>query len=77
MRSACLGLAYHQPEHEDILIALGVESGRITHHNPIGYLGSLASAFMTALAIRRIDPKLWLAHLMSTAIPKAAKYIES
>ena len=69
MRSACIGLAYC--DDIDSVVAMGIESGRMTHHNPVGYLGSLGAAYFTALAVRGIDPPKWIAYFMEEALPKA------
>ena len=58
MRAACIGLLYSKDIPK--LVEISIETGRTTHHNPIGYLASLVSAYFTALAVRGEDPESWL-----------------
>lgn len=51
MKSLCIGLAFHGKENRHKLIQFSIESGRITHNSAVGYLGAVASALFTALAI--------------------------
>lgn len=74
MRAACIGLFYRSDVEK--LIAVTIETGRVTHHNPVGYLGAVVSAYFTNLAIKNISPEKWIAKLFVEALPLARKHIE-
>ena len=59
MRSMCIGLAYHGKENRHKLIKIAIDTGIITHNNPIGYLGSVASALFVSYAIEGVDIFKW------------------
>jgi ADP-ribosylarginine hydrolase len=77
MRTHCIGLAYHGEKNLDKLIFLAIESSRLTHNSPIGFLGGLASAYFTSLAIEGIDIYLWMPRLLELLnSDKIKKYID-
>jgi ADP-ribosylarginine hydrolase len=74
MRTPCIGLIYFGEHNRDKLYEVAIESSRLTHNSPIGYLGGLVSALFTAYAIEGIDlfewPFLLLKLLESDTIKK-------
>jgi len=69
MRSMPIGLIYYGEKNRDKLMEISIQSSRITHNNPIGYLGGYVSALFTAFAMEKIDPQKW--------IFKLVKYLDS
>ncbi|XP_072026981.1 ADP-ribosylhydrolase ARH1-like [Amphiura filiformis] len=76
LRGVCVGLRFHKPNNIEQLIATAIETTRMTHHNPIAYLGALTAALFTSYAIQGRELREWGAGLLHI-LPIALGYVVS
>lgn len=59
MRCGCIGIFYPGTHNRKKLIALSVESSRITHNSTIAILASVSTSLFTAYALERVSINKW------------------
>merc|ERR1719399_920338 len=75
MRLPCVGLLFREASDLRGLVAVAVETCRLTKTHPTGYLGGVCAAAFTAFALRGVPVHLWGQRLLDDVIPSVKDYV--
>lgn len=59
MRTLPIGIRFYKDSDLDKLIEYSIETSKLTHNSPIGFLGGLATAYFIKLAINNVSIDKW------------------
>lgn len=78
MRTLPIGIRFHKDSELKKLIECSIETSRLTHNSPIGFLGGLATAYFIKLALNNIPIKEWIYLLIKLyESDEVKKYIDT
>lgn len=78
VRNLCIGLAFYKESDLNQLIDLSIQSSKITHNSPLGFLAGFTSAYFTSLAVREIQINKWIFMMLELIeSDKIKKYINN
>ena len=76
MRTLPIGIRFYKDEELNKLIECSIETSKLTHNSPIGFLGGLANAYFIKLALNNIPINEWIYLLVELyESDKVKKYI--
>jgi len=75
MRAMAIGLRFPGKSNRKQLISTAIESGRITHNNPVAFFGAVCSALFTAYALESLPVVEW-GRSMLKELPSAVDYLK-
>jgi len=76
MRAMAIGLRFPEKANRSKLIATAIESGRITHNNPVAFFGAVVSAVFTAFAIESLPVVEWGRTMLKEVLPASVAYLK-
>jgi len=75
MRSPCIGLLFREPEQLPTLVAVAIETCRLTKTHPLGYLGGVCAATFTAFAMQGRPIVTWGPRFIEDVMPVVKAYV--